>query len=72
MEAGPGPDSAASRADGRTNLQIRFGLFNSKAALLVDAVSNLDAPYAELCFVSEVCCNVRMALHDGVKTRQAS
>jgi len=38
MEAGPGPGSAASRADGRTNLQIRFGLFYSKAALLVDGV----------------------------------
>lgn len=38
MEAGPGPGSAASRADGRTNLQIRFGLFYRKAALLVDAV----------------------------------
>lgn len=46
MEAGPGPGSAASRADGRTNLQIRFGLFYSKAALLVDSVTK---PQRALC-----------------------
>lgn len=72
MEAGPGPGSAASRADGRNNLQLRS----------VAALSPLDQPPRSrpkatkdfrtgLCFAKGVYCNGQMALQDGVKTKLA-
>ena len=66
FDAGPDPGSLASRADGRSNLQIRFvGLWPADEAMY----HNWMVLTAGLCCAKGDCCNERMALQGGARTK---